>query len=138
MTKEVLHQLDLNLSQTNTKRGFAKGIVKKLEFSFESFPSTPFDIDIMVVDSLRNWGLIFHKDLIKHLAGSFQNRESKVIIPHLEGGFFTLYRESLVGSLIETYDEPSDHIICIDDDINSWFIQGGSFGDDTIETPEGI
>jgi hypothetical protein len=138
MTKEVLHQLDLNLSQQNTKRGFAKGIVKKLEFSFESFPSTPFDIDIMVVDSLRNWGLIFHKDLIKHLAGSFQNRESKVIIPHLEGGFFTLYRESLVGSLIETYDEPSDHIICIDDDINSWFIQGGSFGDDTIETPEGI
>jgi hypothetical protein len=138
MTKEVLHQLDLNLSQTNTKMGFAKGIVKKLEFSFESFPSTPFDIDIMVVDSLRNWGLIFHKDLIKHLAGSFQDQESKVIISHPEGGFFTLYREPLVGSLVETCDEPSDQLLCINNDINSWFVQGGSSGDDTIKTPEGI
>jgi hypothetical protein len=138
MTKEVLHQLDLNLSQQNTKRGFAKAIVKKVEVAFESFPSTPFDIDVMVVDSFSNWGLIFHKDLIKHLARSFQNRESKVIIPHLEGGFFTLYRESLVGSLVKTYDEQSDHLICINDDINSWLIQRGSFGDDTIETPKGI
>jgi hypothetical protein len=101
MTEEVMHQLGLSLSQPNAKGGFAKGIIKNLNVAFESCPSTPFDIDVMVVDSLRNWGIIFHKDLINHLAGSFQDQESKVIISHPEGGFFTLYREPLVGSLVK-------------------------------------
>jgi hypothetical protein len=82
----------------------------------------------MVVDALSNWGIIFHKDLIEHLAGSFQDQESKAVIPHPEGGFFTLHREPLVGSLIETLDGPNDQLLCINDGIDNWFVQGGSSG----------
>jgi hypothetical protein len=138
MTEEVMHQLGLNLSQPNAQGGFAKGIIKNLNVAFNSCPSAPFNIDVIVVDALSNWGIILHKDLIMHLAGSFQDQESKVIISHPEGGFFTLYREPLVGSLVETFDEPSDQLLCINNDIDNWFVQGGSPGDDTIKTPEGI
>jgi hypothetical protein len=122
MTEEVMHQLGLSLSQPNDQGHFAKGIIKNLNVSFDSFPSARFYIDMIVVDYLRNWGIVFHKDLITHLAGIFQDKESKVIISHPEGGFFTLYKEPLTGSLIETFDEPSDQIICINNDIDNWFV----------------
>jgi hypothetical protein len=40
--------------------------------------------------------------------------------------------------LSKTLDEPSDQFLCINNDINNWFVQGGSSRDDTIKTPEGI
>jgi hypothetical protein len=138
MIEEVMHQLGLSLSQPNSQGDFSKEIIKDLNIAFNSFPNTSFNIYVIVVDALINWGIIFYKDLIKHLAGIFQDQESKVIICHPEGGFFTLHREPLVGSLVETLDEPSDQIICITNDIDSWFVQGGSYGGDSIETPEGI
>ena len=103
-----MHQLGLSLSQPNTQGDFSKGIIRNLNVSFDSFPSTPFTIDMLVIDSLTNWGIIFHKDLVEYLAGNFLNQGSKVIIPHPEGGFFTLHREPIVGSLIETLGEPDD------------------------------
>jgi hypothetical protein len=106
--------------------------------AFDSFPSAPFYIDVIVVDDLSNWGIIFHKYLIMHLAGRFQDQESKVIISHPEGGFFTLYREPLVGSLVETFDEPNDQLLCINNDIDNWFLQGGSHEDDTVKAPKGV
>ena len=54
VTERVMHQLELSLSQPNTQGGFAKGIVKNLNVTFNSFPSAPFNIDVMVVDALRN------------------------------------------------------------------------------------
>jgi ribonuclease HI len=138
MTEEIMHQLGLNLSQPNAKGGFAKGDIKYLEVSFDSCPSAPFYIDVMVGDALNNWGIILHKDLIKHLAGSLLDQESKAIIPHPEGGFFTLHREPLVGSSVETLDELSDQLLCIDNDIDNWFVQGGNSDIDTIEEPEGM
>jgi hypothetical protein len=82
MTEEIMHRLGLSLSQPNTKGGFAKGIIKDLEVAFDSCPSAPFFIDVMVVDALNNLGIILHKSLIKCLAGSFQEKGSKVTIPH--------------------------------------------------------
>jgi hypothetical protein len=137
MTEEIMHQLGLSLSQPNARGDFAKGVIKDLEVAFNSCPSAPFYI-VMVVDALNNWGIILHKDLIKHLAKSFQNQESKATIPHPEGGFFTLHREPLVGSPVETFDELSDQLLCIDSDVNNWFVQGGSSDIDTIEESEGI
>jgi hypothetical protein len=119
MTEEIMHQLGLILSQPNAKGGFAKGVIKDLEVAFDSCPSYPFYIDVMVVDALNNWGIILHKDLIKHLARIFQDQESKAIIPHPEGGLFTLHKEPLVGSSVETFDEFSDQILCIDNDVDN-------------------
>jgi hypothetical protein len=85
--------LGLSLSQPNARGGFAKGIIKDLEVAFDSCPNAPFFIDVMVVDALNSLGIILYKSLIKHLAGSFHEQESKVTIPHLEGGFFTLHKE---------------------------------------------
>jgi hypothetical protein len=138
MTEEIMHQLGLSLSQPNARGGFAKGIIKYLEVAFDSFPSAPFYIDVMVVYALKNWGIILHKDLIKNLVRSLQDQESKVIIRHPEGGFFTLHREPLVGSSIETLDESSDQLLCIDNDIDNWFVEGGNSDIDTIEEPEGM
>jgi hypothetical protein len=138
MVEEVMHQLGLSLSQPNDQGIFSKGIIKNLNVAFDSFPSAPFYIDVIVVDALSNWGIVFRKDLITHLVGRFQDQESKVIISHPEGGFFTLYREPLVGSLVETFDEPSDKLLCINNYIDNWFVQGGIPKDDTVKAPEGV
>jgi hypothetical protein len=70
----MMHRLGLSLSQTNTKGGFAKGIIKDLEVSFDSYPSAPFFIDVVVIDTLNNLGIILQKGLIKCLAGTFQEK----------------------------------------------------------------
>jgi hypothetical protein len=95
-------------------------------------------IDAVVIDAVSNLGIILHKGLIEHLDGSFHERQSKATIPHPEGGFFTLYNEPLVGSPVETSDESNDQLLCIDSDLNNWFVQEGKLDIDTIEETEGI
>jgi hypothetical protein len=63
-----MHQLGMSLSRPNTRGGFAKGIIKDLEVAFDSCPSAPFFIDVIIVDALNSLGIILHKDLIKRLA----------------------------------------------------------------------
>jgi hypothetical protein len=138
MTEKVMHQLGLSVSQPNTRGDFAKGIIKDLNVAFESFPSTPFTIDVLVIDALRNWGIIFHKDLVEYLAGNFQNQGSEVVIPHPEGGFFTLQKELIMGSLVETPGEPNDKLFCVNNGIDNWFIQEASSGDETVEKSAGF
>jgi ribonuclease HI len=138
MREEVMYQLGLSLSQPNTIGDFAKGIIKNLEIAFDSCPSAPFLIDVVIIDAVNNLGIILHKDLIEHLNGNFHGQQSKATIPHPEGGFFTLYNEPLVGSLVETFDESSDQLLCIGSDLNNWFVQEGKLDVNTIEETEGI
>jgi hypothetical protein len=91
MTERVMHQLGLCISQPNTQGGFTRGIIKDLSISFHVCPDSPFKIDVIVIDTLSNWGILLRKDLIEKLTGSFQDQGSKAIIPHHEGGFFTLH-----------------------------------------------
>jgi hypothetical protein len=138
MTEKIMHQLGLSLSRPNTRGGFAKGIIKDLEVAFDSCPRASFFIDVIVVDALNSFGIVLHKDLIKQLVGSFYEWESKATIPHPEGGFFTLHNEPFMGTPVETHDELSDQLLCIDSDINNWLIQEGKLNIDTIEESEGI
>jgi hypothetical protein len=71
MTEKIMHRLGLRLSQPNTKGGFEKGIIKDLDVAFDSCPSAPFFINVMVVDTLKNLGIILQKSLIKCLARNF-------------------------------------------------------------------
>jgi hypothetical protein len=64
MTERVMHQLGLSISQPNTQEGFTRGIIKDLSVVFHACPDAPFTIDVLVVDSLSNWGIILCKDLI--------------------------------------------------------------------------
>jgi ribonuclease HI len=138
MMEEVMCQLGLILSQTNTGGDFAKGIINNLEVAFDSCPSAPFLINVVVIDAINNLGIILHKDLIEHLNGSIHKQYPKVTIPHPEGGFITIYKEPLVGSPVETSNEPSDQLLCIDSDLNNWFIQEGKLDVDAVEETEGI
>jgi hypothetical protein len=63
MTEEVMYQLGLRLSQTNTRGEFAKGIINNLEVAFDSCPSAPFLINVVIIDAVNNLGIILHKDL---------------------------------------------------------------------------
>jgi hypothetical protein len=138
MTERVMHQLGLSISQPNTQEGFTRGIIKDLSVAFHAFPDAPFTIDVLVIDALSNWGIILRKDLIENLTGSFQNQGSEAIIPHPEGGFFTLHKEPITGCLIETPDEPDDQLLCVNNGIENWFIQEVSSKDKTTKTPEGM
>jgi hypothetical protein len=138
MTERVMHQLGLSISQPNTREDFTKGIVKDLSVAFHAFPDAPFTIDVLVIDALSNWGIIFCKDLVENLAGSFQNQGSKAIIPHPEGGYFTLHKEPITGCLIETLGEPDDQLLCVNNDIENWFIQEASSRGETTKTPKGM
>jgi hypothetical protein len=61
MTEEVMHQLGLSLSQANTRGDFAKGIINNLEVAFDSCPSAPFLINVVIIDDVNNLGLSFTK-----------------------------------------------------------------------------
>jgi ribonuclease HI len=138
MTERVMHQLGLSISQPNTQGGFTRGIIKDLSVSFHAFPDAPFTIDVLVIDTLSNWGILLRKDLIENLTGSFQDQGSKAIIPHPEGGFFTLHKEPITGCLIETPEEPDNQLLCVNNGIESWFIQGENSEDEFTQTPGGI
>jgi hypothetical protein len=138
MMEDVMNQLGLSLSQTNTRGDFAKGIINNLEVAFDSYPSAPFLVNVVFIDVVSNLGIILHKGLIEHLDGSFHRQQSKATIPHPEGGFFTIHSEPLIGSPVETSNEPSDQLLCIDNDLNNWFIQEGKLDVDAIEETEGI
>jgi ribonuclease HI len=106
--------------------------------AFDSYPSPPFLINVVIIDDVNNLGIILHRDLVEHLNGSIHKQQSKATIPHSEGGFFTIYNEPLVGSLVESSNKPSDQLLCIDNDLNNWFVQEGKLDVDTIEEIEGI
>jgi hypothetical protein len=93
---------------------------------------------VLVIDALSNWGIILRKDLIENLTRSFQNQGSEAIIPHPEGGFFTLHKDPITGCLIETPDEPNDQLLCVNNGIENWFVQGASPEDKPTKTPEGM
>jgi hypothetical protein len=113
MTEEVMQQLGLKISQANTRDNFAKGIINNLEVAFDSCPSAPFLINVVVVDDINNFGIIICNDLIEHLNGSIHREQSRAIIPHPEGGFYTIYNEPFVGSPVENPDEIDDQLLCI-------------------------
>jgi ribonuclease HI len=106
--------------------------------AFNSCPNAPFLINVVVINAVNTFGVILHKDLIEHLNGSIHEQQSKATILHLEGGFFTIYNEPLVGSPVETSNEPSDQLLCINNGLNNWFIQEGKLDMDTVEETEGI
>ena len=122
MTEEIMHQLGLKISRENTRDNFTKGIINNLEVAFDSCPSAPFLINVVVIDDVNNFGIILRNDLIEHLNGSIYKKQSIATIPHPKGRFFTIYNEPLIGSLVETSDEPSDQLLCIDSDLNKWLI----------------
>jgi hypothetical protein len=62
MNEEMMDQLGLRLSQPNAQGGFAKGVIKDLEVAFNSFPSGPFYIDVMVVGALKMPWLLGYLD----------------------------------------------------------------------------
>jgi hypothetical protein len=74
MTEEVMYQLGLSLSQTNTRGDFAKGVINNLEVTFDSCPSAPFLINVVIIDAVNNLGIILHKDLVEHLNGSIHKQ----------------------------------------------------------------
>jgi hypothetical protein len=140
MTKKVMHQLGLDISypNNNTQDGFTRGLIKDLVVSFHTFPDVSFKIDVIVIDTLSSWGILLCKYLVEKLGGSFQDQGSKAIIPHPEGGFFTLHKEPITGCLIEASEEPDDQLLCVNNGVESWFVQGGDSKDELCKTPEGI
>jgi hypothetical protein len=72
------------------------------------------------------------------LTGNFQDQGSKAIIPHPEGGFFTLHKEPITGCLVETREEPDNQLLCVNNGIENWFFQGENSENDFTQTPGGI
>ena len=54
MTKRVMYQLGLNISQPNTQDGFTQGIIKDLSVVFHACPDASFKINVLVIDSLSS------------------------------------------------------------------------------------
>jgi hypothetical protein len=92
----------------------------------------------MVIVTLSSWWILLCKNLVGKITESFQDQGSKAITPHPERGFFTLHKEPIIGCLIETLEEPNDQLLCVNNGVESWFVQGGNFEDELIKTPGGI
>jgi hypothetical protein len=138
MTEEVMQQLGLKISRANTRDSFMKGVINNLETAFDFCPSAPFLINVVVVDDINKFGIIIRDNLIEHLNGSIHRKQSRAIIPHPEGGNYTIYNEPFVRSLVENTDEIDDQVLCINNGLNDWFIQEGKLDMGTVEEMKGI
>jgi ribonuclease HI len=138
MTEEVMQQLGLKISRINTKDNFVKGAIKDLEVAFDSCPDAPFRINVFVVGDVNKFGIIICDELIAHLGGSIHREQSEAVIPHPEGGHYTIHNEPFVGSPVEDPNEIDDQLLCINNSLSDWFIQEGKLNMDTVEETEGI
>jgi hypothetical protein len=133
MTGEVMERLGLKVSLSNTTDNFFKGVINDLEVAFDSCPCAPFLMDVFVVIDINNFGIILCDELIAHLDGSIRREQSRAVVPHPEGGFFIIYNEPFVGSVVEDLDEVDDQLLCINSGLDDWFIQEGKLDMDTVE-----
>jgi ribonuclease HI/transposase InsO family protein len=138
MTEEVMQQLGLKVSQSNTKDNFVKGAIKDLEVVFDSYPDAPFQMNVFVIDDINKFGIIICDELIAHLGGSIHREQSEVVIPHPEGGHYIVRSKPFAGASVEDPDEVDDQLLCINSGLSDWFIQEGKLNMDTIEETEGI
>jgi ribonuclease HI len=138
MTEEVMQQLGLKISQINTKDDFVKGAIKYLEVSFDSCSDAPFRINVFVIDDINKFGIIICDEIIAHLSGSIHREQLESIIPHPEGGYYTIHGKPFVGSSIEDPNEIDDQLLCINSGLRDWFIQEGKLDMDTVEETKGI
>jgi hypothetical protein len=138
MTKEVMQQLGLKVSQFNTKDNFVKGAIKDLEVVFDPYPDAPFQMNVFVIDDINKFGIIICDELIAHLGGSIHREQSEVVIPHPEGGHYIVRSKPFAGAVVEDPDEVDDQLLCINSGLSDWFIQEGKLNMDTIEETEGI
>jgi hypothetical protein len=113
MAEEVMQQLGLKITRINTKDNFVKGAIKYLEGAFDSCPDTPFWINVFIVGDVNKFGIIICDELIAHLGGSIHREQSEVVIPHPEGGHYTIHHEPFVGSPVEDPNEMDDQLLCI-------------------------
>jgi ribonuclease HI len=138
MTEEVMQQLGLKVSMSNTKDEFVKGAIKDLEVAFDSYPDAPFLMNVFVINDINKFGIIICDELIAHLDGSIHREQSEVVIPHPEGGRCVIRSKPIVGAAVEDPDEVDDQLLCINSGLNDWFIQEGKLNMDTVEETEGI
>jgi len=62
---------------------------------------------------------------------------SLATIPHLEGGFVTLYREPIVRYQVENPKGPMDQILCLDDIMGNLFAVDPTFRIEPCRDPNG-
>jgi hypothetical protein len=115
-----------------------KGTIKDLEVSFDSYSDAPFRIDVFVINDINKFRIIICDELIAHLSGSIHREKLEAIIPHPEGGYYTIHGKPFVGSSVEDPNEIDDQLLCINNSLNDWFIQEGKLDMDTVEETEGI
>jgi ribonuclease HI len=115
-----------------------KGAIKDLEVAFDSCPDAPFRINVFIVGEVNKFGIIICDELIAHLGGSIHREQSEVVIPHPEGGHYTIHNKPFVGSPVEDPNEIDDQLLCINNSLSDWFIQEGKLNMDTVEETEGI
>jgi hypothetical protein len=88
---------------------------------------------VIIVNDINKFGIIICDDIIAQLGGSIHREQSKAIIPHLEGGYYTIHNESFVGSLVEDPNEIDDQLLCINISLSDCFIQEGKLNMYTVE-----
>jgi hypothetical protein len=65
MTEEVMKQLGLKVSLSNTKDEVVKGAIKDLEVAFDPYPDALFQMNVFVIGDVKNSGLSFVMSLLR-------------------------------------------------------------------------
>jgi ribonuclease HI len=138
MTEEVMKQLGLKVSLSNTKDEVVKGAIKNLEVAFDPYPDALFQMNVFVIGDVNKFGIIICDEFISHLNGSIHREQFEVVIPHPEGGRCVIHSKPIAGTAVEDPDEVDDQLLCINSGLDDWFVQEGKLNMDTIEETEGI
>jgi ribonuclease HI len=97
-----------------------------------------FQINVVVIDVASSWGILLSKDLVGNLGGSFQFEGSKVVIPHLEGGFITLHKEPVTKCLVEPYEEFVDQLFCMNNGMENLLVLDPEFEEEPCQEYDGM
>jgi hypothetical protein len=122
MFLKVMNQLGLNITRPyrnltgiNSRAIHVCGLIKDLKVSLATYLDISLLMDVVVIDVLDAWGMLFSRKLVATLGGSLQMDLSYATIPNHEGGFVTLYRELVVRYQVEGPQSLMNEIMYLDD-----------------------
>jgi len=127
MSLKFMNRLDLkvtrpyrNVCGINSRAILLCGLIKDLKVILATYLDISLLMDFVVIDVPDAWGMLLYRKWVATLGGILQMDFSYVTILTLEGDFFTLYREPVMGYQVEDPQKPTSGITYLNEMIGSF------------------
>jgi len=120
MQKVIMEQLGLDITRPyhdlysfDAKRVKCIRLIKYLSMSLTQLPMKSVVMDVVVADTLVNFGMLLSRSWVKNIGGTMQMDMAYATMPVFGGGTRKLYRESMMEYVVSNKDSPKTHLVYV-------------------------